>query len=176
MRLPAWCKKTIHPLIAYPLLVIFSLVLFAESMFFVIKHEVVAQTQGYIAPFDGYITYVEYNCLCSLGIKLTITPITQTSRTNWGTSYDLMYYYGPQLLEEVVELFGLDMPDEGLLGEPIIIPRLYAFYNIWYAGEQKLLGNAVRGSFPCVAYIPPSECSVDGYGQGAVMMVGTSMY
>lgn len=164
MTLPLWFGKKIPPILAFPLLVFFSVCVFSLTFFVFGRRFVEAQLQAVIAPFDGYITYVEYvSCVCSLGIKLTITPITQTSRTNWGNSYDLMFYYAPQILESL----GINLFD--------FIPRVYAFYQIWYPGNQKLLGTAIRGSFPCVQY-DGTSCSVNSYADGAIFMVGTSLY
>ena len=158
MRLPKILHKRIWPWISYPILVVATLIIFVQVFFIAIQNSVIAQG---ILPFEGTITNIEYNCLCSLGIKLTIQPTTAL-QTNVN---DYMFYYGGQLLEEL-GIWPGDFPP----------PRVYLMYQIWYTGDQVLLGNYIPGGFPCVAYIPPYECSIEGYAQGAILNVGTSLY
>lgn len=154
-------QKKITPWLGYPMLVVASVLIFVLSGTIYLQHninKVIAQS-GF-QPFDGQITEIEYNCLCSLGIKLTIQ-----SQTTQGREYILMFYYGGQILEAL-----------GIWPGDIPPPRVYMHYQIWYTGSQILLGNYIPGGFPCVAYVPLYECSVDGYGEGAILNVGTSLY
>ncbi len=164
MTFPAWFTKKVSAWITYPVLVFFSFFLVGFSLFFYLPKFIQAQTSVLI-PFEGKITNIEYNCLCSLSIMLTVQPTPATQQQGAQTVV-LMFYYGAQLLEQL----GVDFGDLGVL-----VPRVYLWYMIWSTGNQQLLGNYFPGAFQCWAYAG-SGCSVNGEAEGAILHVGTSLY
>jgi hypothetical protein len=169
-------KKKIHPLLAYPVLVAFAVCVVAAGTFFAVRHE--AQAQFGILPFEGRITRINYNCLCALSILLQVQATVPQRSGQQAQTY--IFFYGPQLLDVILDLLGIDIginfPDIGGIEPPIpMIPRVYLWYMIFSTGNQRLLGNYVPGSFPCVAY-SGNSCSVTEYAQGAILNVGTSLF
>ncbi|MCI0619436.1 hypothetical protein L0Y40_00135 [Candidatus Wolfebacteria bacterium] len=153
-------KKKIHPLITYPVLVIFSIILVFVPTFLYVSSPSFAQ--GVFVPFEGRITNVDYySCVCGLSVLLTVEPTTEVQSAK--QERQLLFFYGPQALEELGFDFGF-----------VPIPRVFVFYLIWYAGPQKLLGLYTNARLPCVAYAGTS-CTVSGY-YPAIWFVGTSVY
>jgi hypothetical protein len=158
-----WYLKKIPAWITYPVLVIFSVaVVGAGAFFYVPKH---LQAQGYLVGFEGVLSYIEYNCLCSLSIMLTVHPTI--TRQQGAQDMQLMFYYAPQVLEEL----GINWEINGV---PLPIPRMYLVAP-YVAYDQQTLGNYVPGSFPCVAYTGNS-CTVTGYAQGAIINIGAAPF
>jgi len=153
----------IYPLIGYPVLIFFAFFVTGVGSFYYVRHAVVADAAGLI-PFEGTITNVEYNCLCEFAIMLTISPIATTETQATGAPINLLFFYAAQILETL----GLDLPG------PLPPPRVYAWYQIFYPGPQRLLGNYVPAEIPCVAYVG-TACSINGYAQGAILNVGTQL-
>lgn len=116
--------------------------------------------QGLI-PFAGYPTYIEYNCLCSGSIMVTIEP-TEGMRQQGHQTMNYLYVWAADLLSDY-------MPS----GMPI--PTAYLWCGIAWTGSHTLLGNYVPGSFPCAAYVG-TGCSITGYAQGAILNVGSSAF
>ena len=79
MTFPAWFTKKVSAWITYPVLVFFSFFLVGFSLFFYLPKFIQAQTSVLI-PFEGKITNIEYNCLCSLSIMLTVQPTPATQQ------------------------------------------------------------------------------------------------
>lgn len=150
-------NKRITPWVTYPILALFSFtVVWTASYFYV------PRALGFVfpRPFEGNISYVQYNCLCSGSIMLTITPTTASGLSNQGPQLNLMYYWAADALSRFVDIPG---------------PRIYAFWQIFYPGDQKLLGMYYPTQVPCVAYVG-TACSIAGYAQGVLMTTGTSLY
>jgi hypothetical protein len=155
-------KKKIHPIITYPVLILFSISLVVFPLFFYVRSTSFAQ--GFLLPFEGRITNVDYvSCVCGLSMLLTITPTTQEQQGQ--QPQQLLFFYGAEVLERL-----------GLLGDlPLPIPRVFANYMIFSPGSQKLLGNYLPYPFPCVQYVPPVSCGLNGF-YPAILNVGTSWY
>lgn len=150
-------KKKIHPLITYPVLIIFSFSIVFTASFFYFQSKSFAQTL--FQPFEGEITDVDYySCVCGLSTLITIRPTLESSQDQ---PQQFLFFYAPQILETL----GVDF-------EWFPIPRVYRNYLIWYAGPQQLLGNYSAFSLPCVAYAGYA-CYVSGY-YPAILNVGTS--
>lgn len=162
--MPETLKKKIHPIITYTVLILFSISLVVFPLFFYVRSTSFAQ--GFLLPFEGRITNVDYySCVCGLSILLTITPSTQEQQGQ--QPQQMLFFYGAQVLEELglsLDIGGMQLP----------IPRVFANYMIFTPGSQKLLGNYMPYSFPCVAYIG-TGCSISGY-YPAILNVGTSWY
>lgn len=123
-----------------------------------------------ILPFEGTITDIEYNCLCSGSILLTIQP-TQASQQQGAQQKKLLLIWAAQLMEELAEEFGIEPP------VPLIIPRTYLWCQVYYSGDQQLLGNYIPGGFPCYEFVgPPDYCRFKENAEGAILNVGTSLY
>jgi hypothetical protein len=123
-------------------------------------------------PFEGTITNVEYNCLCSLSILLTVQPSAATAQEGQVTK-QLLLVWGAQLLEAITKKFGFELPG----GAPLIIPRTYLWCQVFYAGNQRLLGNYIPGAFPCYEFVgPPDWCRFKMNAEGAIFNVGTSAF
>lgn len=169
-------KKRIHPLITYPVLVVFAISVVFTGTFFTVKRQ--AEAAFGLLPFEGRIVRIEYNCLCALSILIQVQPTVPQRSGQQAQTY--IFFYGPQLLDTILDLLGIDItanfPDIGGIKPPTgIYPRVFLWYMIFSTGNQKLLGNYVPGSFPCVAYTG-NACSVTEYAQGAILFVGTSLY
>lgn len=116
--------------------------------------------QGFL-PFGGYPTYIEYNCLCSGSIMVTVTP-TPSMRQKGYQEMQLLYVWAADLLSDY-------LPNE------VPVPTAYLWCGIAWTGSHALLGNYIPGSFPCAAYVG-TGCSITGYAQGAIVNVGSGMY
>jgi hypothetical protein len=159
-------KKKIHPLITYPLLVFFSFYVVLVPLFLYVQTPAFAQ--GFLLPFEGRITQVDYvSCVCGLSVLLTIEPTTESQQGKQASQ--MLFFYGAQLIDD---LFGINFSINGI---KLPYPRVFAAFLIWYAGPQKLLGNYLPYSFPCVEYVPPYSCQINGY-YPAILFVGTSLY
>lgn len=168
-------KKKIHPLIVYPVLAVFAATTVFSGAFFMVKRTAQAQ---YLLPFEGYITRINYNCLCALSILIQVQPKVETRVGQQAQTY--IFFYGPQLLDLILDILGIDIganfPDIGGIQPPVIMPRLYLWYwPLFYTSNTQILGNYVPGSFPCVAY-SGNSCTVTEYAQGAILNVGTALY
>jgi hypothetical protein len=149
--------KKISPWITYPVLVLFSFtIVWAGSYYYVPK----ALGAVFPRPFEGSITQIQYNCLCSGSIMLTIRPNTPSGLANQGPQLNLMYYWAADAVSRFVDIPG---------------PRIYAFWQIFYPGSAKLLGTYYPSPVPCIAYVG-TACTVTGMAQGVLMMTGTSLY
>ena len=153
----------IHPLITYPVLVVFALFLVLTPLFFYVSSPVFAA--GFLQPFEGEITDVDYvSCVCGLSVLLTIQPTLPTTQ---GQPEQMLFFYGAQA---ICDLFDICFEYDGLK----LYPRVYANYLIWYSGPQQLLGTYIPTPLPCVAYAGTS-CTIEGY-YPAIHNVGTSLY
>ncbi|HXK39788.1 MAG TPA: hypothetical protein VJ837_03070 [Candidatus Paceibacterota bacterium] len=156
-------SKPVPLWITYPVLVIFALSVVGTGAYFYVP-KAIAQ---WFPPFEGRITYVEYNCLCSGSIMLTIVASTPSGLQNQPQPLNLMYYWAADALGKIAgELFA---------GFPFPIPTIFPFYMIFNPGEQRLLGLYAPGGVPCVAYVG-SACSITQYADGILLFVGTSLY
>lgn len=116
--------------------------------------------QGFL-PFAGYPSYIEYNCLCSGSIMVTVTP-TPGMRQKGYQEMQLLYVWAADLLSDY-------MPNE------MPVPTAYLWCGIAWTGSHTLLGNYIPGSFPCAAYTG-TNCTITGYAQGAIVSVGSSAF
>lgn len=149
--------------VTYPVLVTFSLTVVYTWGFFYVPRAL-----GVVFPvgFEGTLDYVEYNCLCSGSIMLTVTPTSPASVARQGPQTNIMYYWAADAFSQI----GGEIVDFPLPG-----PRIFPFYMIFTPGSQKLLGLYYPMSVPCVAYVG-TACSITGYAQGVLILVGTSIY
>lgn len=152
--------------LTYPTLVVFAFSIFATWTYFYVPRMIFAEAQGLPRPFEGNISYIEWNCLCSGSIMWTITPTTAWGLETQGPSINIMYYWAADAFSHILG---------GILDLPIPGPRIYMNYMVFTEGDQVLLGNYFPMSVPCVAYVG-SACSVTGYAQGVSIGVGTSLY
>lgn len=150
-------NKKVNPWLSYPILALFSFtIVWFWGYFYIPKALAVVLPR----PFEGKISRIEYNCLCSGSILLYITPTTASGEIAQGPELPLMYYWAADAISQLVDIPG---------------PRIYAFWQIFYPGSQKLLGMYYPYSAPCVAYVG-NGCSVNGYSYGVLMTTGTSLY
>lgn len=150
-------NKKVSPWVAYPVLVLFSLVVvWAWGYFYIPK----AMAVVFPRPYEGRITSINYNCLCSGSILLYITPTTASGELTQGPSLPIMYYWAADAISQLVDIPG---------------PRIYAFWQIFYPGSAKLLGMYYPTQVPCVAYTG-NACAITGYAAGVLMTTGTSLY
>lgn len=117
-------------------------------------------------PFEGRIVNIEYNCLCSGSIMLTVEPKLESSVARQGPQTTIMYYWAADALSRILGEI-IDFPFPG--------PRIYMFYQIFYTGNQTLLGLYYPQPVPCIAYVG-TACSETGEAQGVLIGVGTSLY
>lgn len=155
-------NKKISWWITYPVLIVFSLVVFGTASYFFMPK---ALSAVFPRPYEGSITHIEYNCLCSGSIMLTIRPNTESGLANQGPTLVIMYYWAAEILSRILDLEVLGIP----LG-----PRIYEFYQIFYTSNAKLLGLYYPMRVPCVAYAG-TACSITGYAQGVLITTGTSI-
>lgn len=117
---------------------------------------------GLIA-FEGNPTQIEYNCLCSGSIMITVQPTV----TGVGPQQpvDLLYVWAADLLSNFIDLG----PFGGL------VPHAYLWCGVAWTGDHTLLGNYVPGGFPCYQYVG-NGCSFKSNAQGAILNVGSSLF
>jgi hypothetical protein len=136
----------------------------AVGSFFYVRHVVVTEAQALFLPFEGRITNVDYiSCSCMLSLHLTITESVVADGT--ARTYTLIFPYGFQILEDFL---GIQLPFPE--------PRVFPFYQIFYAGPQKTLGNYFPYAGTCWQYVPPFSCSSASVFEGIIFYVGTSLY
>lgn len=157
-------QKKIHPLITYPILIIFSVVVVMVPTFLYITSP--AAAQSFLLPFEGRITDVDYvSCVCGLSTLITIEPTTEKQQGKQPQQF--LFFYAAQALDD---LFGISF---SIAGEELY-PQVFPFYMIWSSGSQRLLGNYIPTPLPCVAYTGTS-CAIQG-SYPAILFVGTSLY
>lgn len=159
-----WYQTIVSPWIAYPVLVIFSLVVAGSALYFYIPKKLLAQS--YIQPFEGTIEDIDYvSCVCGLALLMTIVPTQATAGSSASSGQQqYLFYYGAQILEQLGVEWEID-------GYPIPIPRMYLVAP-YVAYSQQALGNYLPGEFPCVAY-SGNSCSVEGY-YPAIINIGAA--
>ncbi len=118
-----------------------------------------------LIPFEGYPTYIEYNCLCSGSIMVTVQP--SVTAVGPQQNVDLLYVWAADLLSNFIDLG----PFSGL------VPHAYLWCGVAWEGEHKLLGNYVPGAFPCYQFVgPPDWCRFRSNARGAILNVGSSLF
>ncbi len=123
-----------------------------------------------VLPFEGKIVNIEYNCLCSGAIMLTVQP-TPATQQQGAQQMDLLLVWAAQALQSIADNFGVD----AVL--PLIIPTTFLWCQVYDVGNQQLLGNYVPGGFPCYEFVgPPDWCRFKMNAQGAILYVGTSAF
>lgn len=149
--------RKVSPWVGYPMLVLLSFtVIWAWGYFYIPKALGVVLPR----PFEGHITQIEYNCLCSGSILLTVQANTASGIQNQGPQLRIMYYWAADALSRFVDIPG---------------PRIYAFWQIFYPGSAQLLGMYYPTAVPCIAYTG-NACAITSYAQGVLMSTGTSLY
>lgn len=115
-----------------------------------------------ILPFEGKVTNIEYNCLCSGSIMLTVQP-TEATQKQGAQTMDLLFVWAAPLLKKIADV---DVP----------VPTAFLWcYPVFVQTNAQLLGTYVPGGFPCYSY-DGTSCSLKGYAQGAILYVGTSAF
>lgn len=118
---------------------------------------------GLIA-FEGTPVAIEYNCLCSGSIMVTVQP-TEATAQNGAQQVDLLYVWAADLLSNFIDLGAFS----GL------VPHAYLWCGVAWTGDHELLGNYVPGGFPCYQYVG-NGCSFKSNAQGAILNVGSSLF
>lgn len=117
----------------------------------------------FLVAFAGYPRAIEYNCLCSGSIMVTVEP-TPTMRQQGQQQMDLLFVWAADLLSEYMPF---DVPT----------PTAYLWCGVFWQGNQTLMGNYVPGGFPCVQFVgPPDWCRTLRTAQGAILNVGSNLF
>ncbi len=117
-------------------------------------------------PFEGKIINIEYNCICSGSIMLTIQP-TISSIQYGAVTQQMLFVWAAEVLDELLDLLGIQLP--------LPLPSAYLWCQIYRTGNQQLVGTYIQGAFPCAAYTG-NGCAIRGYATGAIFSVGTSLF
>ncbi len=117
-----------------------------------------------LVPFEGSPTNIEYNCLCSGSIMVTVQPSAATAQKG-AQRVDLLYVWAADLLSNYIDM--------GVFSA--LVPHAYLWCGVAWEGDHTLLGNYVPGAFPCYQFVG-NGCSFKSNAKGAILNVGSSLY